>query len=70
MLRADIRATVDTSEPDAFIKQERKQRQASIQRYKDLQAMNAKLKRDIDTFQANLAAIKAEVKDDDLLVEQ
>lgn len=70
LLRADIKATVDTSELDEFIKKTREQRQMAIQNYKLLQEMNAKLKQDIETFQAKLTAIKDEVKDDDLLVEQ
>ena len=70
LLRADIRATVDTSELDNFIKQEREKRQQAIQQYKDLQRMNAKIKQDIETFQAKLAVIKDEVKDDELIVEQ
>ena len=70
LLRADIRATVDTSELDNFLSQAREQRQQAIQRYKDLQEMNAKIKQDIDEFQLKLAAIKDAVKDDDLIVEQ
>ena len=70
LLRADIRATVDTSELDNFLAQTREQRQQAIQRYKALQEMNAKIKQDIDEFQSKLAAIKDEVKDDDLQVEQ
>lgn len=70
LLRADIRATVDTSELNAFIKQEREKRQQAIQRYKNLQKMNAKIKQDIDEFQSKLASIKEEIKDDDLIVEQ
>ncbi|MBR0103583.1 MAG: tetratricopeptide repeat protein [Selenomonadaceae bacterium] len=70
LLRADIKATVDTSELDTFLAQQKEQRQQAIQRYKELQAMNEKIKQDIKTFQAKLAAIKDDVKDDDLLVEQ
>lgn len=70
LLRADITATVDTTELDNFLAQEREQRQQAIQRYKDLQAMNEKVKRDIDALQTKLAAIKEEVKDDELQVEQ
>ena len=70
LLHADIRATVDTSELDNFIKQEHKQRQEAIQRYKDLQTLSVKIKQDIDNFQIKLVAIKDEVKDDDLIVEQ
>lgn len=70
LLRADIKATVDTSELDNFLAQERAQRQGQIQRYKELQEMNAKIKRDIDTLQKKLAAIRNEVKDNDLIVEQ
>ena len=70
LLRADITATVDTSELDAFLQQEREQRQAAIQRYKALLEMNAKIKQDIETFQVKLAAIREEVADDDLIVEQ
>ena len=70
LLRADIKATVDTSELDNFIKQEREKRQAMIQQYKALQEMNVKIKQDIDEFQSKLAAIREEVKDDDLIVEQ
>ena len=70
LLRADIRAKVDTSELDAFLQQERQQRQLVIQQYKMLQEMNDKIKQDIETFQAKLAVIKDEVKDDDLIVEQ
>ena len=70
LLRADIKATVDTSELDNFIKQEREQRQTAIRQYRELQEMNAKLKQDIENFQAKLATIKDEVKDDELIVEQ
>lgn len=70
LLRADIKATVDTSELDNFIKKEREQRQRAIQQYKILQEMNAKIKQDIDEFQSKLSAIKEEVKDDELIVEQ
>ena len=70
LLRADITAKVDTSELDNFIKQAREKRQAVIQRYKDLQEMNTKIKQDIETFQSKLAVIKDEVKDDELLIEQ
>lgn len=70
LLRADITATVDSSELDNFIKQAREQRQQAIQNYKLLQEMNENIKKDIDEFQAKLAAIKDESKDDDLIVEQ
>ena len=70
LLRADIKATVDTAELDNFIAQEREQRRAAIQRYKELQNTNGKIKQDIGILQAKLAAIKDDVKDDDLLVEQ
>ncbi|MBQ4404699.1 MAG: tetratricopeptide repeat protein [Selenomonadaceae bacterium] len=70
LLRADIKATVDTSELYNFLAQEREQRQMAIQQYKELQAMNEKIKQDIADFQAKLAAIKDDVKDEDLLVEQ
>ena len=70
LLRADITASVDTSELDNFLAQEHSQRQQEIQRYKELQAMNEKIKQDIDAFQSKLAVIKEEVKDDDLQVEQ
>ncbi|MBE8949148.1 MAG: tetratricopeptide repeat protein [Quinella sp. 3Q1] len=70
LLRADITASVDTSALDNFLSQEREQRQQAIQRYKELQAMNEQIKKDLDALQTKLAAIKAEVADDDLLVEQ
>lgn len=70
LLRADITATVDTSELDNFIAQERAQRQQEIQRYKELQAMNEKIKQDIADLQQKLSAIKDETKDDNILVEQ
>ena len=70
LLRANIRATVDTSELDNFLAQTRQERQQAIQRYKALQEMNNKIKQDIDEFQSKLTAIKDEVKDDDLIVEQ
>lgn len=66
LLRADITATVDTAELDNFLAQERAQRQQAIQRYKELQAMNEQIKRDIDALQVKIATLK----DDDLLVEQ
>ena len=70
LLRANIRAAVDTSELDNFLAQTRQERQQAIQRYKALQEMNNKIKQDIDEFQSKLTAIKDEVKDDDLIVEQ
>ncbi|MBQ3443284.1 MAG: hypothetical protein IJG33_08570, partial [Selenomonadaceae bacterium] len=70
LLRADIKAMVDISELDNFLAQEREQRQMAIQRYKEMQTMNKKIKQDIEAFQAKLAVIKEEVKDDDLQVEQ
>lgn len=70
LLHADITASVDTSELDNFIRKTREQRQQIIQQYKDLQEMNAKIKRDIDALQTKLAVIKDEIADDDLLIEQ
>ena len=70
LLRADITTSVDTSELDNFLAQKHEQRQAAIQRYKELQKMNAEIKHDIDALQVKLAAVKDDVKDDDLLVEQ
>ena len=70
LLRADIKATVDTSKPDNFLAQAREQRQQAIQRYRLLQEMNQKIKQDIDALQIKIAAIKEDVKDEDLLVEQ
>ncbi len=70
LLHADITASVDTSELDNFLAQAHEQRQAAIQRYKVIQDMNANIKRDIDALQVKLAAIKDDVADEDLLVEQ
>lgn len=70
LLRADIKAKVDTAELDNFLAKKREQRQRLIQQYKELQAMNEKIKQDIDALQAKLVAIKEEVKDDDFQVEQ
>lgn len=70
LLRADIKATVDTSELDNFLAQAREQRQQAIQRYRLVQEMNQKIKQDIDALQIKIAAIKEDVKDEDLLVEQ
>lgn len=70
LLHADIKASVDTSDLDNFLKQEHEKRQQAIQRYKNLQEMHAKLKEDIEIFQAKLSTIKDDAKDEDLIVEQ
>ena len=70
LIRADIRATVDTSALDNFLKKAHDERQRAIQRYKSLTEMNARIKKDIDEFQAKLIRVKDEVKDYDLLLEQ
>ena len=70
LLRADIKATVDTSELDNFVKQEREKRQAAIQRYRELQEMNDKIKRDIDNLQKKIAKLKDDEPVDEISEEQ
>ncbi len=70
LLRADIKAVVDTSELDNFLAQEKQTRQQAIQRYQDLQALNVKIKSDIDALQNKILKLKDETKDDNFLVEQ
>ena len=70
LLRADIQATVDTSEIDNFLKKAHDERQQAIQRYKNLQAMNAKIKKDIEEFQDKLTVLRDDVRNEELLVEQ
>lgn len=70
LLHADIRATVDTSELDSFLNQERKERQQAIQLYKDLQKMNDEIKQDIDTFQQKILMIRDSAEEDKLIIEQ
>ena len=70
LLRADIQANVNTDELDEFIKMTREMRQTKIQLYKDLQTLNAQIKKDIDNFQAKISLMDEATKEDELVEEQ